>query len=235
MLDLNKKEIINVFEFDSAVKNIKDAYIASAQGTVQTGKVVHLTFPRTNGDCHIKSGHIDGTSCYVIKIASGFYDNPSKGLPSSNGMMLAFSTSTGETLAILRDEGWLTDIRTAIGGALATSALARLNATEVLIIGAGIQARLQAQCIGKLMRDRALKFNIWGRNLSEAQDLATELNNVSQNSQTVSDLDAAVRAVDIIVTATPATTPLFGNGLVRNGTHITAIGADCPGKQELPT
>lgn len=234
MLDLSKEQIMKLFEFDTAVKRIRDAYVASAHGEVQTGEVVHLTFPNTNGDCHIKSGHIGGTFCYVVKIASGFYDNPSKGLPSSNGIMLAFSSSTGETLAILRDEGWLTDIRTAIGGALATLSLARSDAREVLIIGAGIQARLQAQYLGKLMKDRALKFNIWARNRTQAQLLVTNLNNDNCDAQAVSDLEAAVRAADIIVTATPATTPLFRNGLVRNGTHITAIGADCPGKQELP-
>ena len=151
------------------MKRIRDAYVASAQGEVQTGEVVHLTFPNTNGDCHIKSGHIDGTLCYVVKIASGFYDNPSKGLPSSNGIMLAFSTSTGETLAILRDEGGLTDIRPAIGGAFATLTLARADAREVLKIGSGIQAWLQAQCLENLMKDRALKFNIWGRNRAQAQ------------------------------------------------------------------
>ena len=150
MLDLDKAQIMTLFEFDTAVQRIHDAYVASAQGNVQTGEVVHLTFPEANGDCHVKSGYIAGTASYVIKIASGFYDNPAKGLPSSNGMMLAFSATTGETLAILRDEGWLTDMRTAIGGALATRALARSDATEVLIIGAGIQARLQAICLGKV-------------------------------------------------------------------------------------
>ena len=68
----------------------------------------------------------------MIKIASGFYDNPSMGLPSSNGMMLAFSSKTGMLEAILRDEGWLTDMRTAIGGATAALGLARSDAKQVL-------------------------------------------------------------------------------------------------------
>ena len=91
MFDLNKPQIMELFEFNEAEKLIQNAYIASAEGNVQTAEVVHLGFPEANGDCHIKSGHINGTASYVIKIASGFYDNPSKGLPSSNGMMLAFS------------------------------------------------------------------------------------------------------------------------------------------------
>lgn len=202
---------------------------------MQTGDVVHLAFPEANGDCHIKSGHIAGTASYVIKIASGFYDNPAKGLSSSNGMMLAFSANTGEPLAILRDEGWLTDMRTAIGGALATRALARKNATQVLIIGAGIQAQFQAICLAKLMPERALAFRIWARNPAAAQALSTELTESGHTIDAALDLDAAVSAADIIITTTPAINPLFANDLVRVGTHVTAIRADSPGKQELPT
>tara|TARA_B110000240_G_scaffold29688_1_gene31453 strand:+ start:427 stop:1386 length:960 start_codon:yes stop_codon:yes gene_type:complete len=235
MLDLDKPQIINLFEFDTTVQCILDAYIASAQGNVQTGDVVHLAFSDENGDCHVKSGYIKNTASYVIKIASGFYDNPAKGLPSSNGMMLAFSATTGETLAILRDEGWLTDMRTAIGGALATRALARADATEVLLIGAGIQARLQAICLAQLMPDRAFSFHIWARNASAAQTLATDLNADDYNAVAGSNLCTAIGAADIIITTTTATEPLFADGLVRKGTHVTAIGADCPGKQELPT
>ena len=235
MLDLDKPQIINLFEFDTTVQRILDAYIASAQGNVQTGDVVHLAFSDENGDCHVKSGYIKNTASYVIKIASGFYDNPAKGLPSSNGMMLAFSATTGETLAILRDEGWLTDMRTAIGGALATRALARADATEVLLIGAGIQARLQAICLAQLMPDRAFSFHIWARNASAAQTLATDLNADNYNAVAGSNLCTAIGAADIIITTTTATEPLFADGLVRKGTHVTAIGADCPGKQELPT
>lgn len=235
MYDLDKRQIMALFDFDAAVARINDAYIASAEGNVQTADVVHLGFPAANGDCHIKSGHIADTASYVIKIASGFYDNPSKGLPSSNGMMLAFSATTGETLAILRDEGWLTDMRTAIGGALATRALARADATKVLIIGAGIQARFQALCLAQLMPERTMNFHVWGRNASAAQTLSAELSEAGLDAQATLDLDAAVGAADIIMTTTTATKPLFADGLVRKGTHVTAIGADCPGKQELPT
>ena len=235
MLDLDKPQIMALFDFDAAVQRIHNAYVASSQGNVQTGDVVHLAFTKANGDCHVKSGHIADTASYVIKIASGFYDNPAKGLPSSNGMMLAFSATTGETLAILRDEGWLTDMRTAIGGALATRALARADATEVLIIGAGIQARFQAMCLVQLLPEWALKFHIWARSASAAQTLATDLNADNYNAVAGSNLCTAIGAADIIITTTTATEPLFADGLVRKGTHVTAIGADCPGKQELPT
>ena len=234
MYDLNKSQIMELFQFDNAAKVISAAYIASSSGNVQTGDVVHLSFPGSNGDCHVKSGHINNAESYVIKIASGFYDNPSKGLPSSNGMMLAFSASTGEPKAILRDEGWLTDMRTGIGGAIATKALAAKNAEKVLIIGSGIQAQFQAKCLASLMPERPFKFNIWGRNTSAAAALAEELRGYNLNADVATNLDEEVPLADIIITTTPATSSLFGDNLVRPGTHITAIGADTYGKQELP-
>ena len=235
MYDLNKSKIMELFQFDNAARDISEAYVASSNGHVQTGDVVHLSFPETNGDCHVKSGHIRQTDSYVIKIASGFYNNPSKGLPSSNGMMLAFSATTGEPTAILRDEGWLTDMRTGIGGAIATKALAAKYAKRVLIIGSGIQAQFQAKCLASLMPERPFNFNIWGRNISSASTLVEELQSNNLNADVAKNLDEEVSLADIIITTTPATSPLFGDNLVRPGTHITAIGADTHGKQELPT
>ena len=235
MYDLDKAQIMKLFQFDSAARVISEAYVASSSGHVQTGDVVHLSFPESNGDCHVKSGHIRNTDTYVIKIASGFYDNPSKGLPSSNGMMLAFSATSGEPIAILRDEGWLTDMRTGIGGAIATKALAAENAEKVLIIGSGIQARFQAKCLASLMPERSFNFNIWGRNRSAAATLLEELRSQNLNADVATNLDEEVSLADIIITTTPATSSLFGDNLVRPGTHITAIGADTHGKQELPS
>ena len=235
MHDLNKAQIMKLFQFDNTARVISDAYVASSSGHVQTGDVVHLSFPESNGDCHVKSGHIRNTDSYVIKIASGFYDNPSKGLPSSNGMMLAFSATTGEPTAILRDEGWFTDMRTGIGGAIATKALAAKNAKKVLIIGSGIQAQFKSKCLAALMHERSFNFNIWGRNRSAAASLVEELRSHNLNADVATNLDYEVSHADIIITTTPATSFLFGNNLVRPGTHVTAIGADTHGKQELPT
>lgn len=235
MHDLNKAQIMELFQFDGAARVISEAYVASSSGHVQTGDVVHLSFPESNGDCHVKSGHILHTDTYVIKIASGFYDNPSKGLPSSNGMMLAFSATTGEPTAILRDEGWLTDMRTGIGGAIATKALAAKNAKKVLIIGSGIQAKFQAKCLASLMPERSFNFNIWGRNENAVTVLVEELRSHNLNADVATNLDEEVSHADIIITTTPATSFLFGDNLVRPGTHVTAIGADTHGKQELPT
>lgn len=234
MLDLNLTQIKQNFDFHETVARIKDAYVKSSGNEVQTASVVHLAFPDHNGDCHIKSGHINDTGSYVIKIASGFYDNPKRGLPSSNGMMLAFSANTGAPVAILRDEGWLTDLRTGIGGALATQSLAHVEARDVLVVGTGIQAKLQAECLARLDDRRAYSFAIWGRDRTKAESLTRELGEGGYTAATANNLEDAVITARIIITTTPSTTPLIENGWIQPGTHITAIGADSPGKQELP-
>ena len=192
MLDLNKSQIVDLFDLELAARRIKDAYIASSCGDVQTAEVGHLSFPDVKGDCHIKSGYIAGTNNYVIKIASGFYDNPTMGLHSSNGMMLAFSSETGVPKAILRDEGWLTDMRTAIGGATAASSLARSDAKQVLIVGIGIQARLQAQCLHNLAESRHFDFQIWGRDIDKAQAVVDDLGQLGIGASVASDLSTAL-------------------------------------------
>ena len=234
MLDLSKSHIETLIDFQNVLQCIKDAYIASSRGHVQTPDVMHLGFSDANGDCHIKAGHIKDADTFVVKIASGFYDNPKQGLPSSNGMMLAFSASTGAPTAILRDEGWLTDLRTGIGGAIATQALAAEDASDVLIIGTGIQASLQTRCLIKTCPNRDFKFTIWGRDNSAAITLAGALSKDNINATAAADLEQAVRTAQIIFTTTPSTRPLINDEWVQPGTLITAIGADSPGKQELP-
>ena len=234
MIDLSKTEIVANFDFGTAVDAIKDSYIAASNKAVTLPPVGHIEFPQSNGDCHIKAGHIHGQRAFVIKIATGFYNNPKQGLPSSNGMMVVFSAMTGEPLAVLNDEGWLTDMRTGIGGALATRALSRPDAQRVLILGTGLQCLFQAECLENLSPE-PLDYVIWGRSMQKAEVAAKQLVGLGLKARSVENLQDAVANAEIIITTTPSTKPLIAADWVRPGTHITAIGADCLGKQELET
>ncbi|MBB6011410.1 ornithine cyclodeaminase [Aquamicrobium lusatiense] len=235
MIQLSRAEIEQLVTVDEgAVAAVRDAYVAITDGRGNVPPVGHIAFPATNGDCHIKYGHIAGDPIFAVKIAAGFYDNPAKGLPSSTGIILAISAETGEVRAILNDEGYLTDLRTGIGGAVATLALARDDADNVLIVGTGIQARYQSRALAALA-GRPLSFRIWGRSPEKTAAIVAELARDGLNAAPAADLEAACRAADIIVTTTPSTEPLVRSDWVRPGTHITAMGADGPGKQELDT
>ena len=232
-LTLSRPEIEALLQIEDGFDPIKDAYIAVTDGRCDLPPVGYLGFPDAKGDCHIKYGHIAGDSVFVIKIATGFYDNPSKGLASSNGIMLALSAETGEVMAILQDEGYLTDLRTGIGAALATKAGCRGDAQRVGVVGTGIQARIQIRSLNALMPDAGLVFSVWGRSEKKMRQLAQELA-AHQISVTVQpDLETLCVNADILLTTTAAKTPLIRSSWISDGTHITASGADAPGKQEL--
>jgi ornithine cyclodeaminase len=167
-----------------------------------------LGFPEKHGDCHIKYGYIAGDSVFVVKIAAGFYDNPSKGLPSSNGVIIAVSAETGQVIATLNDEGWLTDLRTGIGGAVATFALCRDDAENFSIVGTGTQARFQARAIAALA-PRPIRIGVWGRSSSKARALQADLDSLGLKVEVEDDLEAMCRGSDVVVTTTPSSQPLI--------------------------
>ena len=191
--------------------------------------VGHLAFDA--GDCHIKYGYIRGDEYFVVKVVSGFHGNVSKGLKPSVGLMLICSTETGYPLALLKDEGHLTDVRTAIAGAIAAKYLAPKNVQCIGVVGAGIQARLQLEYL-KPVTD-CKKVIVWNRIESGANKLASDFATSDFDVEQTNDLESLVHHSNLIITTTPSTSALFSADSVQPGTHITAVGADCPGKQEL--
>jgi ornithine cyclodeaminase/alanine dehydrogenase-like protein (mu-crystallin family) len=235
MIILSRAEIEALVDLDAGLHAIEQAYIAASQGRATIPPVGYIAFPDADGDCHIKYGHIAGDPIFVVKIASGFYRNPSIGLSTSSGVMLALSATTGQLDAILLDEGFLTDLRTGLGGAIATRALCRKDAHRVAIIGSGIQAGMQIRCLQRAMKDRTLSFTLWARSETKAAGIVEALAKEGITVELAGDLEATCQSADIIITTTPAREPLIRSDWVRPGTHITAIGADAPSKQELET
>ena len=137
-------EILAALDEDAALAAVAEGFRRYSAGQVQVAAVGHLAFADPPGDCHIKSAHLAGDDVFVVKLATSFYRNPERGLSSSNGFMAVISAETGEILALLHDQGQLTDRRTAMAGAIAARAIARPGSATLGVVGAGIQARLQA-------------------------------------------------------------------------------------------
>jgi len=129
------------------------------------------------------------------------------------------------------DEMVLTDIRTGLGGAMASRCLARKNSQNVLFVGTGPQARRQIEAHDSLLSG-SLSFKVWGRDAVKAEALVNELA-PRIKVVPVENLETATRWADIVVTATGAIAPIIMSDWVQPGTHLTAVGADAPGKQEL--
>ena len=235
MIQLSRSQIEELVAVDAGTAQaVRDAYVSVSDGRADVPPVGHIAFPQANGDCHIKYGYIAGDDVFAVKIAAGFYDNPSKGRPSSTGVVLAFSATTGQLQAILNDEGYLTDLRTGLGGAVATLAMCRASARRFLIVGTGTQAHWLARALSGLAEGE-IEIAVWGRNVDRARELSDRLSAVGISIDIEIDLSAASGRADAILTATPSTVPLIKSEWVQPGCHITALGADGPGKQELDT
>lgn len=210
---------------------IEAGFVAYSRGRVVVPPVGELVFDDPPGDVHIKYGYIKGGDVYVIKIASGFVHNPRLGLPSGDGLMLVFDQRTGVLRAVLLDEGYLTNLRTAAAGAVAADYLAPREVTAVGILGAGVQGRLQLEWLRRVRRfDRAV---VWGLDEAELEAYRRDMEGPGLAIRTTRRAEEVAAAANLIVTCTPSTTPLLRAGDIRPGTHITAMGSDTAAKQEL--
>ncbi|MEO9170779.1 MAG: ornithine cyclodeaminase family protein, partial [Candidatus Baltobacteraceae bacterium] len=210
-----------------AIEAMAHAFAAHSRGDSRVPPVAHMSFSAPPGDVHVKCGYICGDPVFVVKIASGFYDNPKHGLKASSGMMVVCSATTGVPQTILYDEAYLTDYRTAAAGALVAQLLAPSNISAIGIVGTGVQAHLQLDLLRHVTDCR--RAYVWGRDAKKARAFSVDGFEIGA---CVNVADVASRC-NLIVTTTAATKPLLCANDVRPGTHVTAIGADMPGKQEL--
>ncbi len=213
------------------IKSQEDGFVAYCEGKVVIPPVGYLHFEEPAGDCHIKYGYIKNDNYFVVKIATGFYQNPDLGLPVGNGMMALFSQRTGNLAALLLDQGYLTDMRTAAAGAVTAKYLAPRRINRIGIIGTGVQARLQLQLLSYVTDCR--EVCVWGRDQEKRERYKSEMSGSVFSVETVSRIQELTDRCNLIVTTTAAREPLLHAWQVSSGTHITAVGADAPGKQEL--
>ena len=207
------------------------AFADFSRGDVQVAAVGELLFDEADGEAHIKSAAALGAPRFVVKVATGFYRNPGRGLPSSSGLVLLFDAATGQPAAILLDDGLLTDERTAAAGAVAAKHLARADVDRVAVLGAGVQARRQLAQLRAVTPGRRL--SLWARRADATAQLAEFAAQLGYVVSIASTPAEAARAADLIVTTTPSAAPLLAAGDVMAGAHITAVGSDTPQKAEL--
>jgi ornithine cyclodeaminase len=215
----------------AAVEVIRQAFRADGEGRTHVPAVINLHIPDARGEFHIKTAHIDEVPHIAVKVASGFYDNPRKGLPSGSGLMALFDASTGLPVALLLDNGYLTDVRTGAAGAVAADHLARASIRTVGVIGSGLQARHQVRCL-RTVRDFT-RVVAWSPHAGRLAAYCDEMRAEGLDARPAPDAEAVCAEADVLITATPAREPLVRAAWLRDGMHVTAVGSDSPGKQEL--
>lgn len=216
---------------EAAINVVEAAFRALADGTVIMPPVLSMHMPDINGELDVKTAYVPGLSGFAVKMSPGFFDNPAIGLPSTSGLMVVLSTRTGRVQAVLMDNGYLTDLRTAAAGGVAARHLSRPESRRVTIMGAGLQARMQLRAL-RLVRP-VDEVTIWARDAAKARAFCHDLTGEGLAAHVQADPATAVGWADIVVTTTPATAPILKADWLRRGQHVTAMGSDQAGKNEL--
>jgi ornithine cyclodeaminase len=213
-----------------AIEQIEAAFRSLATEAVAMPPILRLDIPEHAGEVDVKTAYLPRFPSFAIKVSPGFFNNPSLGLPSLNGLMLVLSAHTGLTEAVLLDNGYLTAVRTAAAGAVAARWLARRDAKRVAIIGSGEQARLQLKAL-RLVREIE-HVTVWARERDRAIQLAHEIEEVCA-CDVAGTVHEALKHADIAITTTPSREPLIHARDLHAGLHITAMGSDAEHKNEI--
>jgi ornithine cyclodeaminase len=229
---LSLEEIQRRIDLPVLMTDIERGFQWFSEGRTVVPPVGYLAFdPPAEGDVHIKYGYVRGGEHYVVKIASGFPGNLARGLPVTNGLMLLFLQATGELAAILLDEGYLTEVRTAMAGAVAARYLAPRNVTRIGIVGTGGQARFQLRMLPLVSTCRDV--TVWGRSGERLAAFQREMTEEGFHVETTRDLSRLAATCNLIVTTTSAREPLLGLEGVRPGTHHARLSSrQSPGAVE---
>ncbi|WEX10509.1 cyclodeaminase [Chelativorans sp. AA-79] len=230
---LTENELRRAVHLDlKAIGVVEQAFAALGTGKVIMPPILSMAVPEANGEVDVKTAYIPGFEGFAIKVSPGFFDNPGLGLPSLNGLMILFSARTGLVEALLLDNGYLTDVRTAAAGAVAAKHLAPQNVDTAGVMGAGVQARLQMEAAHLVRPFR--RVLVWGRDAAKAEAGAANIaEKLGIEARAEPDPARLVAESQLVVTTTPAEEPILEAEWLHPGLHITAMGSDQAGKNEI--
>jgi ornithine cyclodeaminase len=217
---------------DEALGAVADAFTRLSAGQATMPPILRLDVPEHHGELDVKTAYLQGLDSFAVKLSSGFFDNAQRGLPSLGGLMILLSALTGFPEALLLDNGYLTDVRTGLAGALAARYLAPATVQTVGVFGAGAQARYQVRAL-QLVRDFE-RVLVYSRTPAHMQQYAAEMAPLLGVSVVpAGSPEQVVRESQVVVTTTPAKEPYLQASWLHPGLHVTAMGSDAEEKQEL--
>jgi ectoine utilization protein EutC len=230
---LTEKNLRQAVTLDARVLAVvEEAFRLLASGKVIMPPILSMEIEDAHGEVDVKTAYLPGFDNFAIKVSPGFFDNPKIGLPSLNGLMILFSAKTGLVTALLLDNGYLTDIRTAAAGAVAAKYLAPKKVETAAVLGTGMQARLQI-IAAHLVRPFN-KVLVWGRDKARSEACAKDIGKALKvKAEAVTDAAQAVGEAQLVVTTTSAKKPILRAEWLHKGLHITAMGSDQAGKNEI--
>ena len=229
---LRETDVRAALDMAACIDACERAFVAYSTGGAETPAVIHLDVPDGGGEVHVKAGFLHGEPFFAVKTSSGFTGvDP----PAIDGLVMVFDARTGAPAAFLLDNGYITDLRTGAAGGVAARYLAPDQVERVAVIGTGLQARYQAEAL-RVVRPGFTSVRVWGRDAGHADSCVDDLRQRLGSAVTVAradDVESAVDGADVVVTCTAAREPLVQASWLAPGAHVTAVGSDGTGKQEL--
>jgi len=233
ILLLGDREVRASLTMEDAIKAVEDVFKEKNLGRVQTPLKTFLFYKKYNGDHRFMPAYLEKLDIAGVKIVNTHPENRKKyGLPTVAGIIVLATPKTGEILTIL-DATWITVVKTAAASAVATKYLARNNSETLGLVGAGLQAIAHIEALAQIMKLKKVK--VWSRTRETAEKFLQRMTKQYSeiNFTMAKDVKEAVKDSDVVATITPSRQPIVMVDWVKPGTHINAMGADAPGKQEL--
>jgi alanine dehydrogenase len=227
---ISQEKIKSLLDMPAVIKAVEAAFFSYAQGKVQMPPKVYLDFKKYAGTLRIMPAYMEELEIAGTKIVNVHLKNQEKGLPTVMATIILNDPKTGALLAIL-DGTYITNLRTGAAGGVAAKYLARKNSKRVGLVGAGVQAETQLLALSFLFKIAAVK--VFDSKREKAEQFAKRLSEKTKLPvEVAASIEEAV-AADIVCTVTPSYQPIVRKEWIKPGTHINAIGADAPGKEEL--
>ena len=235
VLVLSAKDVAQLLPMRSCIDVMRDALAALARGKALVPLRLVMRMPDASGFLGLMPGYIAGDSkgdgALGMKAVSVFPGNASRGIDTHQGAVLLFEADTGR-LSALMDGGTITAIRTAAVSGVATDLLAKDEAAELAILGAGVQARTHLEAIAAVRPLR--RARIWSRTSEHAAALVRqEAPKYQFTIEAAPSPEAAVRDADIVATVTATQEPVLQRSWLKPGAHINAVGSSIPTTREL--
>lgn len=228
---ISRTEVEGLISIGETIEAVEQAFKSKGVDGAQMPPKSYIFFKEFKGDFRVMPAYLEDLGAAGVKIVNVHPQNPkNRNLPSVMATIVILSPETGAPLAIM-DGTSITDLRTGAAGAVAAKYLAREDSSLIGMIGAGAQARTQLSALNEIFGLAEVKAYSRASDREKFASDMSELLGIDVGA--VEEPEEAVKGMDIVTTTTPARSPIVFDEWISEGTHINAIGADAPGKEEL--
>lgn len=230
---LTRSDVEQLLPMADAIVLVREAFRALSAGRASAPLRAALRPPGHDGVTLVMPGHVGSTDALAVKVVSVRNENPKRGLPRINALVVLVDAATGIPAAVM-DGRYLTAFRTGAASGVATDVLARPDATVLAVIGAGAQAPAQILAVAAVRPIR--RVLVYARHADAVLALIAQMEQRCEPAiefALAESAEAAIREADVVCTATTSRTPVFDGAVLRPGVHVNGVGSYRPDMREL--